>query len=1131
MEFRILGPLEVLGDGRALPLGGTKQRSALALLLLARNQVVSRSRLIDGLWGESPPPSAGPSLDTYISRLRRALQANGAGGRIVTQAPGYLLRVEPGELDLDRFQELLDRAGAERGAGNSEGAAAHVRSALELFRGEPLEDLVDAPFAHAEIGWLEELRLEALEQRLEADLAGGRHAEVVGELQSLVARHPLREVLWGDLMLALYRSGRQGEALAAFDRARRTLADELGVEPGGTLSELHRRMLDQDPTLAPPESRRGPMGASGRAGGRRFALRTLAIAGAVLLALAAALTVALVVNGGDAPDAAASEYAPGTVLVDLKSGRRIDTIPHSALSISAYPRFAGGRFWVNNFDPGSYVQIDPRRGRMLKTITAPPWDPQVHADSVTETPFAVEGSRLWTSSADDLVKVDVESGRQIARYRLDDYAGGGSGLAEGVAVGAGSVWVSRDVAGGQVLRLDPATGRVEGRWHGVAPHNQIAFGEGSLWLTDDRGVARINAGTGALTFTSGLRGTAHVVAGAGFGWATDPSKGLVHQIDRAGRVVRSHQAGLGARFLSYSGGTVWVGSQDEGTVTGIDAATGETQQYRFGRQLRTIATGGGVLLVDLERDAPIEERIAALDGRVARLFAHTGQLGQGDEPALDEDRGAYQVWYATCAKLMNYSGGGAGELRPEVAAAMPSESPDGRTYTFMVRPGYRFSPPSGQPVTAETFRYSIERALSPKLTQSPQFPTQDPPGPRAISDIAGERAFRTGTADHISGLRAHGPMLEITLTKASPDFLARLSLPYFCPVPVGTPFVAGAPVRDNGVVGGGSISSAGPYFIAEYSNEQYVILRRNPHYGGERPQHLDAIALREGVAPSAAFERIAAGDWDGTTNLEDPALEPGGLLAERWGLGSAAAGGGDQRAFITPEAANRLIAFNSLRGVFQDPDVRRAAALALDRRALARAWGVVAADQLLSPALPAYRDRRLFPFDPSPGRARALMRGHAGSAVMPVPAGCDRCREAAQVVRANLAVIGIRVDLERVLDADTALRSSERFDLMDLETGILYPDSASYLASLADEMPADWMPAASREAVGQVAAIEGSRRQPAAATLANRLVTRDIALAAYGNPGVAQFAGPRIGCRRFSSFGYGLDLAAMCLRG
>jgi hypothetical protein len=150
---------------------------------------------------------------------------------------------------------------------------------------------------------------------------------------------------------------------------------------------------------------------------------------------------------------------------------------------------------------------------------------------------------------------------------------------------------------------------------------------------------------------------------------------------------------------------------------------------------------------------------------------------------------------------------------------------------------------------------------------------------------------------------------------------------------------------------------------------------------------------------------------------------------------------------------------------------------------------------------------------------------------MPVPAACDRCLEAAQSVRANLEAIGIRVRLERVLDAATALRSSARFDLVDLESGILYPDSASFLAKLAADLPPGWMPAGSRQAVGRVAALDGARRQPAAATLANRLVTRDVALAAYGVPAVAQFAGPRIGCRRFSSFGYGLDLAAMCLRG
>jgi DNA-binding SARP family transcriptional activator len=231
-EFRILGPLQVLDKGRVLPLGGAKQRSTLAVLLLGRNQVVSRDRLIDGVWGESPPPSAGPTLETYVSRLRRVLPNDAHGHRVVTQAPGYRLRVEPGELDLQRFERLLEQARRKRAAGDPEAAASDLREALSLFRGTPLEDLVHAPFAQAEIGRLEELRLVALEQRLEADLAVGRHAELVGELESLAARYPFREDLWSQLMLALYRAGRQGEALLAFDRARRTLAEELGVDPG-----------------------------------------------------------------------------------------------------------------------------------------------------------------------------------------------------------------------------------------------------------------------------------------------------------------------------------------------------------------------------------------------------------------------------------------------------------------------------------------------------------------------------------------------------------------------------------------------------------------------------------------------------------------------------------------------------------------------------------------------------------------------------------------------------------------------------------------------------------------------------------------------------------------------------------
>jgi eukaryotic-like serine/threonine-protein kinase len=231
MEFRILGPLEVRSDGRALDLGGQKQRALLALLLLEANRVVSRDRLIDALWEEEPPQTAVKALQVYVSQLRKQLGKD----RLETKAPGYLLRVEPDELDLARFRRLQDQGA--------------LREALSLWRGPPLADLGDQRFAQAEIARLEELRLTCLEERIEQDLDRGRHAELVGELESLVKEHPLRERLRGQLMLCLYRSGRQAEALDVYQTARSALVEELGIEPGRELRERHQAILQQDPQL------------------------------------------------------------------------------------------------------------------------------------------------------------------------------------------------------------------------------------------------------------------------------------------------------------------------------------------------------------------------------------------------------------------------------------------------------------------------------------------------------------------------------------------------------------------------------------------------------------------------------------------------------------------------------------------------------------------------------------------------------------------------------------------------------------------------------------------------------------------------------------------------------------------
>jgi DNA-binding SARP family transcriptional activator len=248
VEFRILGPLEVVENGHTLGLGSRKQRALLGVLVLHAGKVVSRDRLIDDLWHGDPPPAAETTLRSHISRLRSALGAS----RLLSRAPGYTLVLAPDELDADRCERLLAEARDALAQGHPAQAADLLRGALALWRGPVLADVAYEPFAQGEIARLEELRLAVLEERIEADLALARHADLVGELEALVAEHPLRERLRGQLMLALYRSGRQAEALERYQHARRVLTEELGLEPSEALKELQRAILAQDPALKPP---------------------------------------------------------------------------------------------------------------------------------------------------------------------------------------------------------------------------------------------------------------------------------------------------------------------------------------------------------------------------------------------------------------------------------------------------------------------------------------------------------------------------------------------------------------------------------------------------------------------------------------------------------------------------------------------------------------------------------------------------------------------------------------------------------------------------------------------------------------------------------------------------------------
>jgi DNA-binding SARP family transcriptional activator/ABC-type transport system substrate-binding protein len=1153
MERRVLGPLEVIdGGGRRIGLGGARQQTVLASLLLRVGQTVALERQVDDLW-EEPPATAARTVQAYVSRLRRELPE----GTIESRPGGYSLSLNGGGLDLGAFEQTADEGRTALAAGQGERAAQLFREALALWRGPALAGLASEPLRR-EAGRLEELRLHVLEDRFEADLRQGRDRELVPELETFVAEHAFRERPRAQLMLALYRSGRPSDALELYRKTRRLLVEELGMEPGQELRELERAILRQDASLVPPAAtRRAALGTGGRRSAsapspsppprpRRRPRRTLVVAIAACAIGGAALLGVLLPRLLD--DTAAAAFRPGTVLLDLKTRKQIAFLPPSQLASPRFPLYSGGHFWLFDASPRLFVEIDPATGEVVNHF-APP---DGMKDTKTSTPYAVDGRTLWVGAGDDLVKVDTKLGEEVDRLHLDKIVGE-HGATEGVAVGGGLVWVGRDVGLGQVVAIDPNTRKWSYRFRNLPHHVDLAYGDRTVWARDGGGVDVIDLRTrrpkkvAELEKTDAFFGVFSpgivVAAGGGFGWTTDSAKGLVYKMDRSGRVTARTDTGLGATGAYFHDGVLWVRTdEDDGTVTGIDAITAKPRAvYRFRQPVSTEVVGGGVLLATLEPRSTV--RIGALTGKVARLFVQQGAIEVGDEPArnpLVPMSPADQIYFATCANLLNYPDkrrAAGARLQPEVAAAMPTRSADRRTYTFTVRRGYRFSPPSNQPLTAETFRASIERALAPQLAGG--FPDGWGPASGVVFDIQGERAFQDGTAQHISGLRASGNRLSITLTRPSANFLRRLAVPAFCPVPVGTPALPGAANRSLAGTGEFAVPSAGPYYIADWRKGHYIILKRNPNYHGPRPHAIDAIVLREGVDAAAALDRVRRGGWDGivsssTTTSEslDPLLVPYGEVASRYGRGSS-----DGHWYVPatyPQTS--FIMLNSARGPFADPSVRRAAALAVNRAANAAVWNSVASDQLLPPGFPAFHDRHLYPLGtPTRGalrKARALMHGRRLDVVMAIQAGYVSGWEQGRLLRAQLRPIGLRVRLKAFKGANTAARERDaKIDMMD--QGIYGQlDGPSFLDSVfSNAMPPSWVRPEVSRAVERVDRLSGSARQPAAAVLANRLAARDVPLIPYGNKVNAEFLAPTLGCRVFPPASSGVDLAALCLNG
>jgi DNA-binding SARP family transcriptional activator/ABC-type branched-subunit amino acid transport system substrate-binding protein/DNA-binding beta-propeller fold protein YncE len=584
LEFRILGPLEVVEHDQLLALGGPKQRALLAILLLHRGEVVSTDRLSDELWGERPPASAAKTVQAYVSNLRRAL----GDGLLVTRGHGYLLRTARGQLDVDRFEALVDAGRTAFADGDAGRSSERLREALALWRGPPLADFAYEPFAQAEAARLGEERLAALEDRIDADLALGRHATLVGELEALVHEHPLRERLQSQLMLALYRSGRQADALERYQQARRKLLDELGIEPGRELQELELAILNQDPELGGP-SRRLPRPPPSRRGALLLALGGLILAGA---AVAAVLSL-----GGGTSSEPLLPAVDRVGIIDPRTGAVLTSV--SVAGAPARLATDGREVWVAGDTSQTLQRIDPASPGRVAPVNGFPSD------------LAMGEGALWMVDAlhGTLVKVNPAYGTVVARTPL-------TGAAREVAIsdraafdpwsvaaGAGGVWVSDGSP--RVYRIDPQTARIVRALNLGTAIDGLAADGNAVWAIsgDAATVLRLDPSTGRVTARisivsrPGLESPypIGIAAGAGFVWVLNANSGTVTKIDPIARgIATTIPIGVdrGPLRLAAGAGAAWVADGD-GTLSRTDASSDAVTYFPIAHGLTDVAVAGG----------------------------------------------------------------------------------------------------------------------------------------------------------------------------------------------------------------------------------------------------------------------------------------------------------------------------------------------------------------------------------------------------------------------------------------------------------------------------------------------------------------------------------------------------------
>lgn len=899
MDYRILGPPEVLAGDRPVDLGGQKQRAVLAILLLHANEPVSVDSLVDGVWGERPPATAVKTTQGYIARLRRALEQGepktegSSNGMLITRGHGYLLRVEPGELDIDRFRALVEQGRRALAAAEAAQAAGALRAGLELWRGPALADFTYEPFAQAAIALAEELHLGAIEERVEADLALGRHRELVGELQALVEQHPLRERLRGQLMLALYRCGRQAEALQAFQEYRRTLSERVGLDPSPALRQLEESILKRDPSLEPRSGNGAPAGiieASRLPTRERVDRRGWRVVVGSLALVAFVLAGVLVASslGGAAPR---SLIAPDSVGAISPSGGVVSSDVPVASSPSAMAS-GPGALWVSNYNAGTVSRIDPTTRALVQTISA------------GQTP-------------------------------------------SGIAVGAGAAWVANYIVG-TVSRIDPTVNRVVQTIPVGNSPTGVAVGFGSVWVTNssDGTLTRINAVTGVPGKPIALGGDPTGVA-VGFGavWVSDAADSRVLEIDPStNRVTQPIDVGAGPGAIAVGYGSVWVANSLAETVSRINPQTSQVAAtIPVGDQPDAVAAGAGgvwvanefansVARIDPATDSPA--RTIAVANPPTALAISNGLLWAGVRASTAVHRGGTLIVLqnAPFGSLLPYGpgsiaafltqvvtddgltafkrvGGSDGdEVVPDLAFSLPTPTDGGRTYTFRLRTGVRYS--NGQPVRPEDFRRAAQR----DLMAGDNFDFENLVGASACA----ARPSRCDLSQSIVAEDASDTVI-FHLSTPDPDFLAKLAQPDAAAVAPGTPF------HD---INAHPLPATGPYKVISVTRSQ-VVLARNPYFhewshAAQPSGYPDRIVWRTGASVETAITDVERGEADYT--LDPPPSTSLSAIETRF----------PSQLHVTLDDVTIQLALNTRAAPFNDLRVRRALSYAVNRATVAR---------------------------------------------------------------------------------------------------------------------------------------------------------------------------------------------------